>query len=99
MLKKEILKLWWTPHNKALQHPSHQPCFYLSSPGVPETPDLANTFYEQYNDFENDEEDSDNADVVVGTQPHDDENTLVKDDQEALMDYLAMALEKSLGGE
>ncbi|GFN79182.1 serine/threonine-protein kinase nek11 [Plakobranchus ocellatus] len=65
--------------------------------GVPETPDLANTFYEQYNDFENDEEDSDNADVVVGGRLGDEENTLVKDDQEALMDYLAMALEKSSG--
>ncbi|GFR81947.1 serine/threonine-protein kinase Nek11 [Elysia marginata] len=65
--------------------------------GVPDTPDLANTFYEQYNDFENDEEDSDNADVVVGAEHGDEENTLVKDDQEALMDYLAMALEKSSG--
>ncbi|RUS72823.1 hypothetical protein EGW08_019416 [Elysia chlorotica] len=65
--------------------------------GVPDTPDLANTFYEQYEDFENDEEDSDNADIVVGAEADDDENTLVKDDQDALMDYLAMALEKSSG--
>ncbi|XP_005105732.1 serine/threonine-protein kinase Nek11 [Aplysia californica] len=63
--------------------------------GIPETPDLANTFYEQFNEFDDD------ADVVVGGGANDSdeaEGTLVDDpgqkEEEDFINYLERALDK-----
>lgn len=60
-------------------------------PGIPDTPDLADTYYEQFKDF--DKDDSEEAD-------DDNEGTItVKDDEENFINCLEMALDKDEGGE
>ena len=75
--------------------------FLFFTKGIPDNPDLAETFYEQFNEFDDDN------DIVVGgstnlsnSEDEDVEGTLVEGqkDEEDFINYLQRALEKDDGG-